>query len=451
MRRFFGFKSIYLKFVVFFTGILLFSSGMSFAIMFFAAPNILLRYDLEKYIFQKTAALQELDAAGTTDLDSLRKLLNDDRFETTVFESFVEISENEVYRDFVSREEYNRLMSGEIVKGRLQGLFKLPFGGVKINEAVMFIRPHVNDSQMKVYKSIVRNTLLLFVCLGSVLIVVAAGMVVRPIKKLTKATKEVAKGNFDVEIKTKSMDEVGQLTLNFNKMARELKNIEYLRKDFISSVSHEFKTPITSIQGFAKLIRDRSLPREQMADYTSVIISETERLSNLSSNLLRLSSLENQDIYQRDSYFLMDEQIRKAVMLLENKWTEKNVIIVPELEQIKYYGNEELLQQVWINLLNNAIKFSHAGGKIDIRLHRTENSIIAEFVDDGIGIRAEDRAFIFEKFFKGEKSRNTEGNGLGLSIVKKIVEIHDGKIYFTSEYGRGAHFTVELPDKKIIR
>ena len=154
-----------------------------------------------------------------------------------------------------------------------------------------------------------------------------------------------------------SCDEVGQLAHHFNLMTRELKNMEYLRKDFVSNVSHEFKTPIASIQGFARLLKSKDLTKEEFDEYTDVIISESGRLAKLSSNLLRLSRLENQAIPEQETEFSLDEQIRKTILLLENDWSKKNLDLDIDMQDIMYLGNEEMLQQVWINLISNAIKF----------------------------------------------------------------------------------------------
>jgi len=270
-------------------------------------------------------------------------------------------------------------------------------------------------------------------------------MALKPILKLSSATKEVAKGNFDVQVENNSDDEVGQLTKNFNKMIRELKSIEYLRKDFINSVSHEFKTPIASIQGFAKLLQKGNLSKEEEQEYADIIVEETTRLSKLSSNILRLSSLENQEMLEKKTVFSLDEQIRKIILLLEHKWSNKNIDFDIELDEIQYHGDEELLQQVWINLLDNAIKFSNTNSSIIVRLYRTASAAKLEISDTGIGMSEETMLRIFERFYQGDKAHSYDGNGLGLSLVKRILDLCNGSIHVKSKLHEGSTFTVELP------
>lgn len=280
---------------------------------------------------------------------------------------------------------------------------------------------------------------------GTILILIAVRSVVKPIKRLSSASKEVAKGNFDISVEITSGDELGQLTSDFNLMTKELKNIEVLRKDFVSNVSHEFKTPITSIKGFAKLINGGNLPEQQLKEYSDIIVSESERLSLLSSNLLKLSELDSKVIREQSTTFSLDEQIRKTVLLLEVQWTKKNIDFDINLEEISVRADEALLQEVWLNLIQNAIKFSYPNGKIAINLVKEQNKAVFMITDQGIGIAESEKPRIFERFYKGDKSRQGEGNGLGLVIVKRIVELSNGTIHFESLSGEGSTFIVELP------
>lgn len=290
-----------------------------------------------------------------------------------------------------------------------------------------------------------RITFLLSVIIGTVIILLVVRGIVRPIKKISKASKEVAKGNFDIAVDIKSKDEIGQMTNDFNLMIKELKNIDILRKDFISDVSHEFKTPITSIKGFAKLIRDRELSNSQLFEYSNIIVNESERLSLLSTNLLKLSELDSKMIREEDTEFSLDEQIRKTILILENLWSKKEIDFDIELETITIKGNEHLLHEVWLNLIQNAIKFSNKNGKISISLHRIGNKAKVEIIDNGIGMTQEIKSHVFDRFYKADGSRSKDGNGLGLVIAKKIVEISNGEIYFDSEPGKGTSFTIKLP------
>jgi signal transduction histidine kinase len=291
------------------------------------------------------------------------------------------------------------------------------------------------------------STFLISAVVGTFIILFAVRGIVKPIKRISAASKEVANGDFDISVEVKSADEIGQLTADFNLMVKELKNIDFLRKDFVSNVSHEFKTPITSIKGFAKLIRDGQLTEEQLIEYSDIIVKESERLSLLSSNLLKLSELDSQMIREQATTFSLDEQIRKTVLILEPYWSKKDLELDINLEKISILADEHLLQEVWLNLIQNAIKFSLKQGNIRINLYRYNDYARVEVSDQGTGIADADKEHIFERFYKGDKSRSKEGNGLGLDIVKKIVELSNGNIYFESILGQGSTFTVELPFK----
>ncbi len=288
-------------------------------------------------------------------------------------------------------------------------------------------------------------TLILCVALGSLLLFVAIKRISDPIIRISNAAKEVAKGDFSMKMDYKSNDEIGILAQNFNLMTTELGNMEYLRKDFISSVSHELKTPIASIQGFAEMLQDKDLSQENFQAYTNIIIDETKRLSHLSSNMLRLSKLDHQFIPESTKPFSLDEQIRRTIVLLEEKWSSKNLELDIDLDEIVYTGDEALIQQIWLNLIENAIKFSAESGTIYIQAKKVSDKVVVEIKDQGIGISKMDQGRIFEKFFQADQSHSEEGSGLGLAIVKKIVEIYAGELNFTSEIGQGTTFVVKLP------
>ena len=221
--------------------------------------------------------------------------------------------------------------------------------------------------------------------------------------------------------------------------------METLRSDFISSISHEFKTPLASIQGFARLLQRKDLPPERVEEYTQVILEETTRLTTLSSNILRLNALENQSIPHKATEFSLDEQIRRSVLLLVSQWEPKEIEFDMELEPLSYYGDQELLQQVWMNLVGNAIKFSHKGGHIGLTLKRERQGVSFVCRDEGVGISPADQKRVFEKFYQADRSRAKEGNGLGLAIVQRILNLCGGSISFESQLGKGSAFTVKLP------
>lgn len=291
---------------------------------------------------------------------------------------------------------------------------------------------------------LILNTIIISV----IIMKIAAKKMLDPIKQLTEATKKVASGDFSIKLETKRADEVGKLTNNFNKMVTELGSIECLQKDFIDNVSHEIKTPITSIQGFAELLEDENLSEEERREYSNIIKEESNRLLNLSTNILKLSKLQNQNRITNKDQIDVADQIRKAISLLEPKWNKKEIIFNVSLEKKYFYGDEELIFQIWINLIDNAIKFSKQKGRIDIILKEKENSIEIKIKDYGIGMDEEEKNRIFTRFYQIDRSHSEKGSGLGLAIVKRIIELSNGKIEVESKENFGTTMIVNLPLEK---
>lgn len=293
----------------------------------------------------------------------------------------------------------------------------------------------------------IKNAMIYGLIVGLGLIIVVAAHIIKPIRRLTDATKKVATGDFNVNVEVKRNDEIGELTYNFNKMVQELNSIEYLRKDFISNVSHELKTPLASIQGFSKLLADENLSKEERKEYIDIIVEETNRLSNISNNMIKLSKFENQEIITNKTEYRLDEQLRKAIIMLDKEINDKNINVSLKAEPITITEDPDIIMEIWLNLLNNAIKYTKSNGRIDVSLIPDEQFIKVSIKDNGIGIAKEKQDRIFEKFYQADKSHYGEGSGLGLSIVKRIVDLIDGKIEFESEKNKGTTFSVYI--KKI--
>lgn len=269
---------------------------------------------------------------------------------------------------------------------------------------------------------------------------------IRPIHSVNSAMKKVSQGDFSVRVDDKkAIGEIAELVSSYNHMAEELSGIEMFRKDFINNFSHEFKTPIVSIRGFARQLERDDLTPEQRREYTHIIVIESERLANMSSNILLLTKLENQQIITDRSTYALDEQIRNCILLLEKQWTDKNIDLRLDLDEISYLGNEEMMSHIWVNLIGNAIKYSPEGGALEIGLMRVQNFIVARITDHGEGMTAETQARVFEKFYQGDSAHAAEGNGLGLALVKRIVDMCGGKITVNSAPGAGSTFSVYLP------
>lgn len=283
---------------------------------------------------------------------------------------------------------------------------------------------------------------------GTGLAILVSRIPLKPIRDLIEAINQLAEGNFHVRIHLDLTEEFVRLSDSFNQMAQELENTELLRSDFINNFSHEFKTPIVSLRGFAKLLKSRELTQKERDEYLDIIIHESNRLSQLSSNVLNLSKIENLSILSDMASFNLSEEIRQSVLLLESKWQKKDLALIIDMDELEYYGNKSLLNQVWINLIDNAVKFSTYKGKIRLKLHQKADQVVFQIMDNGCGMSTDTKNRIFERFYQGDASHTTEGNGLGLTVVKKIVELHGGLILVYSEEGFGSAFTVRLPVKK---
>ncbi|GIX59412.1 two component sensor kinase [Bacillus paranthracis] len=285
----------------------------------------------------------------------------------------------------------------------------------------------------------------LCILLGTALTAFFSKKALNPIRKVIDATHKVANGDFSVKVDLKGIGEMEELSHSFNKMTQELSTIETLRSDFINNFSHEFKTPIVSVRGFAKLLKENNLSDEKRRDYLDIIITESERLAALSTNVLTLSKYENLEIIVDKTPFRLDEQLRKAIVLMEPKWSAKEITVNVELDNVIYRGNEDLTQQIWLNLLDNAIKFSYQGGLINITLTNVNDEIQFVIQDDGPGMEDQTTSHIFDKFYQGDTSHSKVGYGLGLPLVKRIVKLCGGDITVQSELDKGSIFTVVLP------
>ena len=281
--------------------------------------------------------------------------------------------------------------------------------------------------------------------LGTVLIVLSSITVARPIKRISNASKKVAEGDFSVQLEPQGSGEIRELTENFNSMIRGLSANEYLHKEFVSNISHEFNTPITSLKGYAKLLKRDGLTPEQRTEYADIVISESDRLSRLSADLLRLSELENKGLSPERNTFSLDEQIRSAVILLQQSWEDKALNLDIDLEEVSFEGDESLLYQLWVNLISNAVRYTENGGEIKVSLLKSEAAVTVSVSDSGIGMTQEEMENVFRRFYKADKSRSSRGTGLGLAIAKKIAELHGGDITVSGAVGEGSTFTVTLP------
>lgn len=311
----------------------------------------------------------------------------------------------------------------------------------------LFIQSHP-QRQFSVIQDVQNIQLITILLVGIVLFAYVSTIIIKPIKRLSTAMKVVGQGEYNVQVEHAANDEIGLLTKNFNQMTKELNKIETMRQEFIASVSHEIQSPLTSIRGFSAALKDDIVSEDKKIQYLTIIEKESTRLSQLSSNLLKLASLDSEHQTLMLQQYRLDEQIRHVVMALEPQWIKKNIEIDLDLSNVQIEADKDLLEQVWLNLVTNAVKYTPENGFVKISIHQKNEEINVKIKDNGIGIIEEDQKYIFESFYKVDKSRTLKGSGLGLAITKKIVRLHEGAIRVESKKEQGSIFTVTLPIQK---
>lgn len=287
--------------------------------------------------------------------------------------------------------------------------------------------------------------------IGSLIAIFLGKIPLRPINTLVNGMNSLAAGNFKTRIEYGHLignhPTFSEITESFNTLAEELENTEVLRSDFINNFSHEFKTPIVSIAGFAKLLKKGNLTEEQREQYLDAIEEESMRLSYMATNVLNMTKVENQTILTDVTRFNLSEQVRSSLLLLENGWTRKNIELQLDFDEFEIEANEELLKQVWINLIDNAVKFVPRCGTLSLDICESGESIAVTVSNTGKDIDPEKIDKIFNKFYQADESHACEGNGIGLAIVKRIVDLHGGTVSVVSANGMTS-FTVELPRRQ---
>ncbi|MCH5585177.1 HAMP domain-containing histidine kinase [Shimazuella sp. AN120528] len=446
-------RTLYFRLVVTFIGVVF----ISLVISFFTA-DILYRQDIEKQI-QQTIVRQGKEIISlyqqnpSKNIDSYLKSISRLHYDIWLFTNskngkYFSVNSKKTSAPFTNK-DIQFVKKGGIYYGKPNTksfqVVGLPF---QINNQphALFIKLNELRFSEKI-NQIVHTILYSVFIIGSILILIASQYLVRPLKAMTSATKKLSQGNFDIHLEVKQKNELGTLAHSFNRMAKELRELEQMRQDFVSNVSHEIQSPLTSIRGYSEMLKDQTISIEERTAFLDIIQQETERLSRLSENLLKLASLEsNHHPFHAESYRL-DEQLRRLVAFLEPQWSKKQLKVTVKLEKITVFADQDQLSQVWLNLLSNSIKFTPDEGSIHIQLTNTERQIIVQVTDTGIGIPKDVQPHIFDRFYTGDPARNRlkSGNGLGLSIAKKIVELHDGQIKVDSEEGKTTTFTVTLP------
>lgn len=313
------------------------------------------------------------------------------------------------------------------------------------------------------YKGEVTTSVVIIFCLvvyllsmiaSACLIWIGAKHLTKPLVEITNVTKKVSEGNFKVRVKRKEKEydgylytnEVDELARNINKMVEELDGMDYMRKDFMSNVSHEIKTPIAAISGFSEILLDKVVCEEKQREYLKLINNESIRVSRLCEYMLNMSRLDSQVIVINKEEIRLDEQIRKSVILLCEKWADYEIDFDINLSKINIKSDPDMLHQVWINIIDNAIKYSGKNCKINIIAKEVNNETIEiKVIDNGIGISKDKINKIFDKFYQCDESHKKSGSGLGLSITKRIIELLNGSINYESIEGIGTTVTITLP------
>lgn len=286
--------------------------------------------------------------------------------------------------------------------------------------------------------------------IGGAILIMINSVLIKPLRRMIAAMHELASGSFETRIrlgKGSHSLEINEFAESYNKAAEELGSVELLRKDFINNFSHEFKTPIISIKGFAELLQEGTLSDEERSEYLSIIISESDRLSQLANSILELSKLESKRIEAEKEPFSVSEQIRRALLMAESKWSAKELHFELELAEAAYVGSPRLMNHVWMNILDNAIKFSSKGSLLGVRVTDEPDVVRVTIRDEGPGMDETTLARIFDQFYQGDTSHASEGSGLGMTLVQKVLALHKADIDIRSAVDEGTTVTVTLPKR----
>ncbi len=313
-----------------------------------------------------------------------------------------------------------------------------------VHSGVLMVAPDVVPDLGK----LMMLSMVLSIPIGLVISLAVSKFPLKPIRNLIDSMDRLASGDFKTRVNAgkimRRYPDFVEVSQSFNKMAQELESTEMLRSDFINNFSHEFKTPIVSIAGMAKVLRRGNLSQQEQEQYLSAIEEEAMRLSSLATNVLNLTKVENQSILTDVTQYNLSEQIRSCILLLEPKWSKKDIELQVEFGEYSIHASQELLKQVWINLLDNAVKFTPEGHTIQVRISSGNGRITVDVVNTGSEIPPESQDRIFNKFYQADESHAAQGNGVGLAIVRRVVQLHGGTVSVSSR-NEVTDFRVELP------
>ncbi|QOQ55585.1 sensor histidine kinase [Bacillus amyloliquefaciens] len=458
-------KTLYLKIVITTIVVMILSSVAAFFI-----SNAYYQYRLKPYNDKKLTRMAEdvktfYESSPNVSLDRYLKNISDVGYQIyTVDEHGHGSYYGGPFREKeISAEVIQSVLDGHVYhgisqfssKGFITGFFdnalKNSIGvpvTVKEHQYALFFRPNteLQFGELRIFFALI---LLLTILISILFVLVSTRYIVKPITKLTQATKQIAKGHYDIHLNVRLRDEIGELAHHFSQMAKSLEQLEAMRQEFVSNVSHEIQSPLASIQGFSQTLQSKELSEDQRQHYLSIIENESRRMSQLSKQLLTMASLDKEKEILNKHSFDAAAQIKQVLFMMEWSWREKDLALEMDLPAADIYADERLLHQVWTNLIMNSIKFTEKGGSISIKLVKKEHEYHIEIKDTGIGISSDDLPYIFNRFYKADKARirKEAGSGLGLAITKKIIELHNGQIHVTSQLGKGTAFHIYLPGK----
>lgn len=443
-------KSIYSKLVI---GFLL-TSLLSFSICCFFTIRSYNR-DSDQLALEELAHSSEhiADMIKLIDVKNQDKILSD--YSETSEMSFTVTCDGQTKsyghvnkKLILSDDELKTLATSKEKSLRSEGIISQYAKSFKIDNHVYVVTVQKDFSSTKdIFMKSYTSAAIIFMMTGSIVFLIVADIIVKPISRLTKVTDELAKGNYKVRVNYEGKDEISSLYASFNQMAVRLAKQETLRQQFISDVSHEFQTPLTAISGFATILKNENLTDEQRQKYADIILFNSNRLSHLSKNMLQLTLLDGEDTALDKTEFPLIEQLNRVIEMEDNAALSKDIeieFIHPKKEFI-IEADESRMEQVWINLLSNAIKYTNEHGVVTVEVRRTPTELQVRFEDTGVGMSQDAISHIFERFYRQDKSRTIEGNGLGLSIVKRIIDLHHYKIDVESQEDVGSVFTVYIP------
>jgi len=394
-----------------------------------------------------------LEIIDTEDLPQLLHLLDEFGIEAVVLDQTGEPILAEMNPSFISPEmieQVEGLQMSEVISFTPKWLDTDRYIATKLvgeqDAHSLFLKVDITN-ELTETRQLIMRVLVLVLLIGGLAIILISHYFVDGIKSVTQASEQLATGDFSVRLSTERQDEVGRLIHSFNDLAQALGKMENIRESFISDISHEIQSPLTSIKGYARALKDGLIPPEGQQEYLNIIYQEVDRMSRLSNNLLKMASLDAEEQLVKLEHYRLDEQIRRVILSTEPLWREKNIAVDLDLTKIYIYADQDLMEQVWLNLIVNAIKYNRDYGEIHISFYKEDDNHIVRINDTGIGIDQDSLPYLFDRFYKVDQSRSehSSGNGLGLSITKKIIQLHSGSIDVVSEKGVGTTFFIRLP------